>query len=383
MCSLLTPAWSAEISLASYSGNAGSSVLASISFAAKGDQVSGIQLDLEYDSSLMSVVLVMADAGRETQKRIYASDLGAGKKRILLLGLNRTPLPDGILVSAFVNLKGNTPPGNFPLKMSQVVCSDPDGSPVRVTRADGSIQVPADSTDVVFLRQDGVLSAASLRPGPLAPGEIITLIGSAIGPADPTQNTDGTIQTALGGTRVLLNGQPAPLLYASSNQINAVVPYGLTGDNATLVIEAQGQKLAKLTLPVIGAVPGLFTIDGSGAGPGAILNEDYSGNSPSNPAPRGSVVSLFATGAGQMDPSAADGQIADGTTLTKPVLPVSVQIGGIAAEMLYAGIAPGLISNVLQVNVRLPDEIAPDYAVPILVQVGSVRSQAGVTIAVK
>jgi uncharacterized protein (TIGR03437 family) len=380
---LLTPAWSAEISLASYSGNAGSSVLAAVSFAAQGALVSGIQLDLEYDSSLMSVVFLIADTGRETQKRIYTSDLGAGKKRTMLIGLNRTPLPDGVLISAFVNLKANAPVGNFPLKLSQVVCSDPDGRPVSVAGVDGSIQVQATSTAAVSIRQDGVLNAASLRPGSIAPGEIITLIGSSIGPASPAVNQGSTIGTTLGGTRLLLNGLAAPLLYASSDQINAVVPYDLSGTTAQLVIEAHRQKHAELTLPVTEVAPAVFTLDSSGSGPGAVLNQDYTVNTPSNPAPRGSVVSLFATGAGQTDPSGTDAQIADRTTLARPVLPVSVQIGGMAVETLYAGTAPGLISNLLQVNVRVPDDITPAYTVPVSIQIGSVRSQAGVTIAVK
>jgi uncharacterized protein (TIGR03437 family) len=61
---------------------------------------------------------------------------------------------------------------------------------------------------------------------------------------------------------------------------------------------------------------------------------------------------------------------------------VSVTIGGKSAEVLYAGAAPGLISGVLQVNVRLPDGIASG-AVPVEVRVGSASSQPGVTISVQ
>jgi uncharacterized protein (TIGR03437 family) len=80
-------------------------------------------------------------------------------------------------------------------------------------------------------------------------------------------------------------------------------------------------------------------MDGSGVGQGAILDQNSTVNSPSNPAEKGSIVIVFASGAGQTDPGGADGQIA-GDTLPTPLLPVSVQIGGLEAKVLYAGAAP-------------------------------------------
>jgi uncharacterized protein (TIGR03437 family) len=379
---VLIPARSAEISLSSYSGKAGSSVPAAVSFAAQGMAVSAVQFDLDYDSSVMSIVFSLAEAGRGAQKSLYTADLGANKKRLILIGPNSNLLPDGVLINALVNLKTGVPTGKFPLKVSLVVCSDPDGRAAAVTGVDGDIVVQQSPAEVFPLRQEGVLNAASLLPGPIAPGEIITLIGSSIGPATAVQYQTGTIGTMLGGTRLLLNGIASPLLYVSTDQINAVVPYAVSGTNATLVIENQGQKRAELTVPVTTAAPAIFTQNASGSGPGAILNQDSSLNTLANPASRGSVVSLYAMGAGQTDPPGRDAQIADTTTLPKSILPVSVQVGDTAAEVLYAGPSPGQISNLLQVNFRVPDSDGPLFLAPVVIQIKNLRSQTGVTMAV-
>ncbi|MEP6539243.1 MAG: cohesin domain-containing protein [Bryobacteraceae bacterium] len=380
---LLTPAWSTDISIASSSANPGTSILVPVTLADQDALVSAVQLDLEYDSSFMTLSFLLGEAGQSAQKRLYTSQLEAAKKRIILIGPNRNPLPKGSLFNISISLKSTVPPGTYLLKLSQAICSDPDGHSISVSVKDGSILVQTAAVEAAPIRNDGVLNAASLQSGSIAPGEIITLVGSSIGPASLVKPQDGILATSLGGTRVLINGVAAPLLYASPGQINAMVPYAVSGSSSRLVLEAQGQKLAELILPVVEAAPAIFTLDSSGWGQGAILNEDYSINSFLNPAQRGSVVSLFATGAGQTDPAGMDAQIADDVTFGKPLLPVSIQIDGTAAELLYAGPSPGLISNLLQVNFRIPNGILPAWGVPVSIQVGAMRSPEGVTIAVK
>src|SRR5690606_39014495 len=104
--------------------------------------------------------------------------------------------------------------------------------------------------------------------------EIITLIGSGIGPADPTLPPDGSASsTTLAGTSILFDGTPAPLLYASASQINAVAPYGISQKPSTRIqILSRGEMVAELVQPVAVTSPALFTLDSSSIGPGAILN---------------------------------------------------------------------------------------------------------------
>jgi uncharacterized protein (TIGR03437 family) len=245
------------------------------------------------------------------------------------------------------------------------------------------IQGPAE----VVLAAQSVVNAASYLAGPVAPGEIVSLFGAFPGPAAPAAlelSPDGQYVTnSLAGTKVFFGDVAAPLLYVSATQVSAVAPYALAGQSETQVrLEHQGLASKPVTLKVAPSAPALFTADASGKGQAAVLNQDYRVNSPSRPAARNSVVMLFATGAGQTEPAGVDGQIT-GQTLPKPLLPVSVRIGGVEAPVLYAGAAPGLVSGVLQVNVRVPQQAAAGSAVPVVLKVGEAESQAQVTLAVQ
>jgi uncharacterized protein (TIGR03437 family) len=143
----------------------------------------------------------------------------------------------------------------------------------------------------------------------------------------------------------------------------------------------QGFRSDTIAIDVAGAAPGLFTIDASGTGLGAILNQDTRVNSPTNAAAKNSVISLFATGEGQTNPSGVDGKLAR-APLPRPILAVTVQIGGRDAVVLYAGAAPGLPAGVMQVNARIPAQ-TPTGLVPVTIAVGGASSQARVTLAVQ
>lgn len=229
------------------------------------------------------------------------------------------------------------------------------------------------------------VNAASFLPSPITPGEMITIFGSAMAsdtPAALRLNAAGLVDNELSGTQVLFDGQAAPLIYLSANQVSAVVPYALAGKATTqLQIECNGNQSTPAVLQVADAAPGLFTADASGKGQGAILNQDTSLNSPQTPATRGSIVVVYATGEGQTTPPGVDGKIAQ-STLPKPNLSVSARVGGIDAEVLYAGAAPGLVAGVLQANLRIPMDVAVSDAVPIVLVVGGIASQPGVTLAV-
>lgn len=231
----------------------------------------------------------------------------------------------------------------------------------------------------------GVVNAASFLPGPVSPGEMITMFGSGIGPATLTGlklTESGFIDTSLAGTRVLFDGTPAPLIYVSSAQLSAIVPYAVAGKNATQVqIEYQGVRSSSVQLAVAAAAPGLFASDSSGRGQAAAFNQDGSLNSAAQPAARGTVVILFGTGEGPTDPAGADGKPA-GDPLPKPSAPVRVMIGSAAAQVLYGGAAPGF-AGLLQLNVLVPEDAPSGDAVPVVVTVGDAPSQAGVTLAIR
>ncbi len=230
-----------------------------------------------------------------------------------------------------------------------------------------------------------VLNAASYESTAIAPGEVVTLFGAGIGPTSLTgmQVTAGIAGTALADTRVLFDGVPAPLIYVSENQVSAVAPYSIAGRATTrITAERNGASVFNVLSLVASSVPAIFTIDASGRGPGAILNQNYTVNDQANPAQRGSVVMIYSTGGGLTTPSSIDGKL---TTAPLPLLqlPVSVRIGGQPAKVLYSGAAPGIISGALQINVLIPEGIPPGRALPVSLVIGTEISQSGVTVAVK
>jgi uncharacterized protein (TIGR03437 family) len=119
-----------------------------------------------------------------------------------------------------------------------------------------------------------------------------------------------------------------------------------------------------------------------GNGPGAILNEDGTVNSPDNPAAAGSLVALYVTGLGQTDPPGQDGVVA-GNLLPRPQLPVSVFVSGLPADILYAAAAPGMVAGVFQLNVRVPATITSWPEIPVSLQAGTFVSPSSVWVAVQ
>ncbi len=228
-----------------------------------------------------------------------------------------------------------------------------------------------------------VVNGASFLEGGVSPGELVTIFGANLGPASEAQGTvDGDqVADTIESTQVLFDGVAAPLLFVSSTQINAVVPFSVTGTSTQIQVLYQGQPTSSTTVPVQPASPALFSLQGSGGGDGVILNQDGSVNSQSNPASRGSVVSLFATGGGLTTPASVDGLLVS-QTYPMLLLPVSVSIDGQPAQVLYAGAAPGQVAGMIQINAVVPAAASQAPYDQVDVTVGSYASPATVTLAV-
>jgi uncharacterized protein (TIGR03437 family) len=209
-----------------------------------------------------------------------------------------------------------------------------------------------------------VTNAASNLAGAVAPGELVVLYGTGL----------GAVQT------VLFNGVAGPLLYATPGQVGAVAPYSVTGGPVQVVVQSAGAASAPVVVAAAATAPGVFTVDGSGRGQAAAVNQDGTRNGAAAPAPAGSVLSLYATGEGQTLPPGIDGKPAV-APLPQPVAPVTVTIGGLFAEVRYAGGAPGQIAGLMQVNVVVPGGLSG--AVPVVLTAGGVASQGGVTVVVR
>jgi uncharacterized protein (TIGR03437 family) len=206
-------------------------------------------------------------------------------------------------------------------------------------------------------------SQGGLGPGfvsGVSPGELVTIYGANIGPSTPQTlqlTSAGTVATTLSDTQVMFDNVAAPLIYVSSGQINAIAPYEIAGRATTnLVVNVNGSASPGLPLTVIPVTPAIFTSTQTGLGACACLNQDSSVNSASNPAAPGTVVVLYGTGGGVLSPQPATGSVtpSSGTSFPMPVDQFEATIGGLPAQILYVGSAPGEVLGVFQVNMQVP-----------------------------
>ncbi len=231
-----------------------------------------------------------------------------------------------------------------------------------------------------------IVNAASLVAGWVAPGEAISIFGTRLGPVNGVAGSpvNGAFDTTVGGTRVLFDGVPAPVLYAGVNQVNAIVPYSVAGKSTVqMQVESEGRQASAFTLAVRSAAPGLFTLSGAGTGQAAAVNQNGTINGPANPIAAGSIISLYATGEGQTNPPGVTGQLVTNlNALPRPLQDVSVQIQGIPARILYAGSAP-FAAGLMQINIVVPTNVLLGDNVPVELVVGTFAAQPGVRIAVR
>jgi uncharacterized protein (TIGR03437 family) len=238
-----------------------------------------------------------------------------------------------------------------------------------------------------------VTNSASFAQGTIAPGELITIFGLGIGPQtltifDPSTPPIPTSLPATGSaTTVKINGTDAPILYTSATQVGVIVPYTVNGASAQVVVSYGTLTSQAFTVSLALTDPGLFSIASSGQGQGAILNYnsttgDYTVNSGSNPALKGSTIVIYMTGAGAMS-SAVYNQLIPANPAVTPSQAPLVTIGGQAASVTGAQAPVGSVPGLLQINATVPSNIQAGAAQPVVVTIGGVSSQTGLTMAVK
>jgi uncharacterized protein (TIGR03437 family) len=234
-----------------------------------------------------------------------------------------------------------------------------------------------------------VVNSASYQQGTLAPGDVIAIFGVGLGPSSLTifDPTTPPIPATLAATSVTINGTAAPVLYTSATTIGVIVPYTITGSSAQVVVTYGGLASQPFTVALAAADPGVYSLASSGQGQGAILNFDattgnFSINGASNPAAKGSVVVMYMTGAGATT-SGVVNQLIPASPPVTPLLAPTVTIGGQGATVMAAQAPPGSIPGLIQLNVTVPSTVKAGQALPVVVTVGGVASQAGLTMSVK
>ena len=266
---------------------------------------------------------------------------------------NATPLPVTVTVNA------------------QVPATSLRGS----TQATGALRI---NQNVPVITPGAVVSTASLIPQtPIAPGSLISILGSSLAGSSLTSDTD-PLPASLAGTAVLIAGRSAPLVAVSSERIDAVVPFDVPPNTQQQVLVQTG-LVSTLPEPitVAPAEPAIFSQDNSGMGQGAIYGVKADGSfvlaDSSNPVTAGDSILISCAGLGGVDPPAAAGESAPDSPLSHTVNSVSVTIGGVHATMASGQLLPGAI-GVYQVQATVPDGVSAGSAVPVVVTVAGQQS---------
>ena len=232
-----------------------------------------------------------------------------------------------------------------------------------------------------------VVNAASWSGGAVAPGELVVIGGTMLGPSPGVSGavdpSSGKLVSQLAGTTVLFDGVAAPLLFVSANQVNAIVPYETTGCSQTILqVRYQGVLSLGMILPCASSAPGIFTFNAAGTGQAAAANQDGTFNGPSAAAAKGSYVTLYFTGGGQTNPAGVTGSIT-GSTLKWLTQGTSITIGGVTAPIAFYGAAPTFVDGVLQLNIQISGDTPSGSALPIVLKVGNNSSPSTATMAVQ
>lgn len=252
------------------------------------------------------------------------------------------------------------------------------------TALPGTVSTPAPTAATPLVTAQGVVHAASDQGGvPIAPGELITVYGMNLA-SGVGQNMGLPLPVQLSGTQVLLGNQSLPILYTSTGQLNVQVPYGVPVNTQYQLTVQYGNTLSlPQSLVVAQAEPGIFTANEQGTGQGSITKSDgVTVAQPGTPANIGETIVIYCTGLGLVTPSVKEGAAAPSTPpLATTVNPVTVTIGGQAAQVSFSGLAPGY-AGLYQVNAVVPAGITVGNAVPVVLSVAGQTSPPA-TIAVQ
>ena len=333
---------------------AGATLAIPLEFRAEGEQIGALQFDLTWDEPALSVATAPGTGIRAVHKRLFRADASTAATRHLIAAIGKEPIPDqDALLIVFVFVDPKAAAGVYSVSLKNIVVSTLDAQPAVVRDTTTQITVQGGGPAPVIVNQ-GILNFASQEALGVAPGQLITILGP------------GTAFGAAADLSATFDGIPVPVLYAGPHRLDVLAPESLSDGSFTrFQFWVEGLPVASADCRVGATQPGLFTWDGSGLGPALVLNDDSTPNSASDPAAPGSIIRLYGTGFGLF------------------LAPFAASVGGMDAEVIYAGLASGDHSGVGVVLVRVPPESPSDAQALVLLTVGQASSAAGVTVAIR
>jgi uncharacterized protein (TIGR03437 family) len=239
---------------------------------------------------------------------------------------------------------------------------------------------------VPVITPGAVLSSASLTAqSPIAPGSLISILGSSLADSSLSSSTQ-PLPTGLAGTSVLIAGRPAPIASVSDGRIDAIVPYDVPPNTQhQVIVQKGGVATVPETVTVAPAQPAIFTPDKSGAGQASVYALRADGTQvladAANPITAGDDIVIQCAGLGAVNPAVDAGTVTPDSPPSVTVNAVKVSIGGVDAPVTFAGLQPGL-TGVYQVRATVPDGVSAGSTVTVVLSAAGQLSQ-GVTIAVR
>jgi len=207
-----------------------------------------------------------------------------------------------------------------------------------------------------------VTNAASYAPQ-ISPGALATVFGTNFAATLETAS-ETPLQTTLGGISVAVNGRLAPILAVTPTQVNFQVPWETAVGTANIAVTVNGRTSNAVNVPVMAAAPGLFS---AGNGRALVQNSDYSLNQPGNPTMAGGTVIAYLTGSGPVSPQVTDGAATGYDPKVQAMSSTSATIGTYAAQVSFAGLAPGFV-GLVQMNIVVPSGLAAgDYPLTVTI----------------
>ena len=214
-----------------------------------------------------------------------------------------------------------------------------------------------------FYSAASIVNSASNEVGALAPCTFATLYGAnlafdrrAMGPEDIR---GGKLPTELAGVRVLVDGIPAIIYYASPNQVNLLIPSVLRHPEVEMQLTVDGRAGPAIAIRLLEAAPALFQLDDKTP---VTTRADWSLITGEAPARPGEDVILFATGLGSTEPETAYGQTPQTAARIQRWREFQVWLGSLpveASRIAYVGVMPGY-AGLYQINLKLPENLEND-----------------------
>ena len=249
-----------------------------------------------------------------------------------------------------------------------------------VVLSTSGLTVLASSYPATAIPSIAAITSAADGTSPVAPGGLVSIYGRNLS-ASPLAAATVPLTTSLGNSCLGVNGTPIPLLYTSSGQINAQLPFNVTG-NATMTMHTPGGISSNFLFTVEPTAPSVFMSGAAGPQTGLALVFRNANNqlvTPTNPLHPGDAVTIYLTGMGQTTPAILAGQPAPSKPLSTAAVAPAITLGGAGLSVTYAGLAPGEI-GVYQVNATVPAGAPTGLSMPLVINQGGAATTLNVRV---